>query len=739
MGQKTNNMKSPLRAFFLLAVICFGIALFFQVIGKLSGFALLRASGPLPDLSSNDVALPLYFYKIGYPDETVQELRNILPTLPVSETATARADLVKLFQLQEKPLGQVAFMLIRASWYWPPRFLIASLASLGIFLVFLFTRLFGRRPLFVVVPFIDRAGLNLGADLPAIILDRMRAISWQKTDLKATQKIIAENLDIPNIGLVSEGDSLDTLELLETALMLSTGIGNLPLEKSVHSLQIWMEQPRYLVHGSADRAEEHIQLNFQLIDRKNKKTEKVWNCELEFEQKRSSCVIDYILYPILFYFSRGLGTENWEALLALHTGLEEFQYFSNHEERKYHLTAAVNYINQALSLDPRYALAHYDLGLIHLATGEYDQAREHFAEALRLSKGTLLEYSATYNYGVAFFQHGQDWAYKHAVEVFQTLINSRQTPSDIVLLARSSRITALAKMAGRDPKHLKELTSQVLLEANSILDKTIPEDVKSDLFLAKGYAFLALKQFQDAQSSFEQAVKYNQNNITSLIGLGETYYRLDRREDALSTLQQAARLAPAEGYVHYRLGDLYRQMKETERAVELFRKAPNLPLARLVLGKILQEDGAFWEALGEFRAATTLNSHLSDAWENVAWTILELEQDDLLTEAEIAARRSVQTEKDQSRLWHRRTILSLCLSRQGKYELALKEARSAMLLKPEQAQANWALGYAQYQLGMLPAARESLQNVLILDKDGQWRTKAERLLITIDRADKERG
>jgi tetratricopeptide (TPR) repeat protein len=290
-------------------------------------------------------------------------------------------------------------------------------------------------------------------------------------------------------------------------------------------------------------------------------------------------------------------------------------------------------------------------------------------------------------------------------------------------------IATYAKMAARIKKRRHELVNLVLAGADQMLEAIDQSEVKAELFSAIGYAHLAKKQWNEAKHSFEEVIQHNPSHITGLIGLGETYYRLGKRDDAIGTMRQAAVLSPSGEYTHYRIGQLYWEMEDYDKAVEAYKKAPNLAVARLALGKIyLFEYEQLLEALGEFREAIHLNSRLSDAWVNIAWTILELDDTSLLPEAETAARRALQLEKNKKQSWHRHAVLSLCLLKRGKVELAHKEALESVKLNSSHAQAHYSLAVCQMEMDRKADALDSLKKVIELDKGDHWRRKAEKHL-----------
>jgi tetratricopeptide (TPR) repeat protein len=547
--------------------------------------------------------------------------------------------------------------------------------------------------------------------------------------------MLAEQLDIPSLGLVSEGDSIDTIALLETALLFSTGINDLPLSRLFNSLMLWAQQPQYLVRGSFEKINGQILLSLQIIDRKRKQVAQAWDHQLADEShRRRADIVDAVLYPLLFYFTKKIEASRWEALHALHVGLEEFQSFNDHQDQIIYLMSAQENIERAISLDPAYRLAHYDLGLAYLAGGDYETAREHLLDASRLFDGDITGKKATYNYGVALFLLAQDWAYERAVKTFQTLIESGKLPSDLVYLTRSSLAATYAKMAARSRDKKEALTEKAFIEADFVLNlKTrASNEATANAWIAKGYAYLALGQSVNAKSAFSAALKFDPNHRTALIGLGAAEFALQNMDEALSALKQASALSPQGGYAHYRIGNLYREMKDLDSAVVSYKKAGNTALARLALGKIYLEKGLLQDALEEFRSSVKINSRLSDGWNNIAWTILELDDPALFEEAENAARRAVQLEKQENLFWHRRAVLSLCLARRGKLDMAFKEALAGVDLGPKEAQAYFVLGCVHLQMGRSADARENLSRVLELDKKGRWRVDAQQLIEKIN-------
>lgn len=726
-------MKTPQRLFFLMALICLMMGFLLQFLVPGLGYSLLKSRGKLPSLNGKKLVLAKYYFDTGQPEKSVSEVTKQIASLSAIDATTAQEDLGRILSLYQNPDGQVGFLILQISSNWPSKLYVAFLILIACCIG---TLIYGRlikRHLFAVMPFTNYSGLNIGEELPATVLDRVHEIAWQSKNLRYASKLIAENLDIPTMGMSTDQGTFDTTAFLETALLFSMGISDFPLARLINSIKLWFEQPNYLVRGSFETIQNRLLITIQLIDNRKGKTVQVWNYEMaESKYRRHSEIVDIVLYPLYFHFSTNLEATHWETLYALHAGIEEFQNYLYHRSQIHHLGLAEDYLEKAIELDPSYGLAHYNLGLLYLISGDYEKACELLRDAPKLTQNTELARWSTYNYGVALFQISQDWANQRAANVFEGIISSKDTTDSLKMMTHASLAATYAKMAGRLTNRKQELTHKAFDEADSVLQAQGLQDAKAIAWTAKGYAYLALDQLDNAQIMFEEGHRTDMRNITCLIGLGEVFYRYRKTDEALSALKQATILSPRGGYAHYRIGKLYWEMKDYKRAVEAYQQASNLSVARLALGKIFLEDGLLTEALEEFRATAHLNSHSADAWENIAWTILELNDEALMAEAELAARRSVQLEKNDSLLWHRHAVLSRCLLKRNKNEPALREALLAVRLAPERAQAHYVLALCQMQIGRKDDAKSTLSRVIELDKKGFWRSEAQRTLKEIN-------
>jgi hypothetical protein len=125
------------------------------------------------------------------------------------------------------------------------------------------------------------------------IFDRMR--KYPQKQFQKHAKVIAENLDIPSLGLVSE-------RLLNAALKQPycfhrsmTFIGRL-----LNSIRLWAKTEVPGVRRF-EKVDKNIWVSFQLIDRKKESIEQAWN---EIDTDRSRHSIWWIRFCLLAVFQR---------------------------------------------------------------------------------------------------------------------------------------------------------------------------------------------------------------------------------------------------------------------------------------------------------------------------------------------------------------------------------------------------------------------------------------------------
>ena len=100
--------------------------------------------------------------------------------------------------------------------------------------------------------FYNYTDLDFGSNLPQIAIDRIHEITWRAQNLENASNLFADNMEIPTLNLMSEGDNQSAVDFLEVALMFSIGSSNLPFSDLINAIKLWLNQPLYLVRGVID-------------------------------------------------------------------------------------------------------------------------------------------------------------------------------------------------------------------------------------------------------------------------------------------------------------------------------------------------------------------------------------------------------------------------------------------------------------------------------------------------------
>lgn len=244
--------------------------------------------------------------------------------------------------------------------------------------------------------------------------------------------------------------------------------------------------------------------------------------------------------------------------------------------------------------------------------------------------------------------------------------------------------------------------------------RATPKWEKGHLILAQIYTQKA--QYDAAERSASAALRIRQS-VDGLLLLAVAEMRLNRLNDAVSSLEQAARLQPAHAEIYNVLGTVYTLgawMLEAEKAfAQAVRLAPSNWEYRYAYGRTLFELRRFEDALRELSRAVELNTTSVKAW-----TALGQAQE--------------RSEKNQDAENSYRKALELCAGAECSWPLLqlgyryASESKMAQALpyyhKAVQARPNWALphfhlGKTLAALNDLNAARAEIETAITLDSN----------------------
>jgi serine/threonine-protein kinase len=221
---------------------------------------------------------------------------------------------------------------------------------------------------------------------------------------------------------------------------------------------------------------------------------------------------------------------------------------------------AIEALNRAVALDPKYALAHTALGEAYWRkyestrdTALIDRAKAHCEQALAIDSRL-----APVHVTLAMLARGRG-RYEEAVAVAQSAIELDPANGDAYReLARTQELIGSYDDA--------EATYRKALAAR-------PDDWQG--YNSLGGFYIGRGRWADAEAAYQAVVKLTPDNTRGYNNLGVTYFRLKRPDDAARTWEQSIAIRPTFsatsnlGSLYYAGGRYTEAARAFERAVEL--------------------------------------------------------------------------------------------------------------------------------------------------------------------------
>jgi protein O-GlcNAc transferase len=255
------------------------------------------------------------------------------------------------------------------------------------------------------------------------------------------------------------------------------------------------------------------------------------------------------------------------------------------------------------------------------------------------------------------------------------------------------------------------------------------------------------KQYQEAQSHYEQILAQNPNNPDALHLLGVLHYELHhpdvavdlihralgqrpnfleakinlgsalhsagRLEESISTYRQILQTNPNIAGLHNNLASAYQSAGKLDQAIASFRRAiqldPKIPESHYNLANALKAAGQLDLAIASFRTAIVLKPDYAHAWSNLGIALKDNAQYD----------ESIAAHKKTITLWPTyagaHSNLGITLAAKGDFNSAIAAYRAAINLDPASAVFHNNLANALRQNGNLDQAIDSYQKSIVLD------------------------
>ena len=140
-------------------------------------------------------------------------------------------------------------------------------------------------------------------------------------------------------------------------------------------------------------------------------------------------------------------------------------------------------------------------------------------------------------------------------------------------------------------------------------------------YFIKGSTLNYMGKFDEASKAFQNALMLNPNDVQSLIGLGDSYYKLEKNDLALAAFKMATEQKNSPDRPYSMIAQIYSDLKENDKALEAYYNAKS---------KVSKESESYINALFNIGLIEFSNENYSKA-ESVFLEIIQVDPKDYHT------------------------------------------------------------------------------------------------------------
>jgi len=361
--------------------------------------------------------------------------------------------------------------------------------------------------------------------------------------------------------------------------------------------------------------------------------------------------------------------EHKEYLSILHTIGTNIAIEADKEKDNEKREIGVKYFEKVIKINPNYADAHNNLGVLLSDLKRYEEAEKEFREAIRINPNDAGAHNNLGNLLKNLKRYEE--AEKEYREAIRINPNYAEAHNNLGLLLKDLNRYEEAEKEYREAIRINPNYA----EAHNNLGNLLTQH---------------LKRYEEAEKEFREAIRINPNYAEAHNNLGLLLKDLNRYEEAEKEYREAIRLNPNLAEAHYNLGNLLQNLNHYEEAEKEYREAirinPNLAEAHYNLGNLLQNLNHYEEAEKEYREAIRINPNDAGAHNNLGALLANLNH---YEEAEKEFREAIRINPNYAEAHYNLGVLLQNLKR---YEEVEKEYREAIRINPNYAEAHNNLG-----------------------------------------------
>jgi len=215
---------------------------------------------------------------------------------------------------------------------------------------------------------------------------------------------------------------------------------------------------------------------------------------------------------------------------------------------------AIEYLNDAIKLQPDYAGAYSNRGIAYGVLGQYQRAIEDFNQAILLQP----DYAGAFNNrGIAYYGLG---LYQRAIEDYNQVIRLQPDYTD----AYYNRGVAYYGLGLYQPA-IEDFNEAIRLKPDHVLT-----------YNARGAAYDKRGQYQRAIEDYNKAILMKLDYAEAYFNRGATYALLGQKQRTIEDYNQAIRLNPDHAEAYFARGSVYGSLYNYQSAIEDFNKLIHL-------------------------------------------------------------------------------------------------------------------------------------------------------------------
>ncbi len=396
-------------------------------------------------------------------------------------------------------------------------------------------------------------------------------------------------------------------------------------------------------------------------------------------------------------------------------------------------SCAVSAFGIALSLDPQFWEARYNLALALARTSERERAADVFRLVIQQKPGFPQAHNAL---GLLLLDLGKlDAAADEFMAVLKITPRDTNAASNLAKALQAQKkypaeIFYLRQALAWDPP--KELAYDMRLalglayyqngnidESIDVLRKLVasyPKSAEAHYTLATVY--VKNIRYKEAKDEYEEALRLAPEDNAARLSLAKALIEIGEHTAALPHLQEYIRRVPKDYEGYFVTGHAYRRLGELTKAAEEFRRAgelkPDSYDARYNLGYVLARTGNVDEAIQQLEAAKKLNPHAPEAPYELG-LLFKKKGEPQRAEEELRAFHEAERWSERGRTAQLLVAKGNDLLLKGDAKAALAVYREALELEPNNAKMHYNLGLALEKLGSREEEERELEKTVELD------------------------